>query len=268
LDAQPERFVTPFMIPAPFVNSALVDLARRDDSLVVFPHTQRTGGKALRDQVLCKVYGPERVYSGSRGTGDKTWQAVTGADLAAFKVFTGPSNFADLDKGRPTVFISLVRHPLYRAVSLYHYCRRRAGHKLHEIANRCTLEEFYPEASRIYPVYMRNTQCLRLAGRTSASNAQETILQKYLGVGFTSDVNGFGNALGAELGWPPFPQRPTQSDAERYDMEITPRFRDQVLAESSQDLKLYEWVAAGLPRKPFFSMLGFAGGRKQQARSS
>jgi hypothetical protein len=262
------------MAPAPFINSALVDLARRDDVLIVFPHTQRTGGKALRDQVLCKVYGPERVYSGSRGTGDKTWQAATGADLAGFKVFTGPSNFADLDKGRPAVFISLVRHPLYRAVSVYHYCRKRAGHKLHQIANRCTLEEFYPEASRFHPVYLRNTQCLRIAGKTSARKAQETILERYLGVGFTDNVNAFGNALGAELGWPHFPPHPAPPDPERYDAEITPRFRDQVLAESAEDLKLYEWMAGGAPRldtrKSLFSVLGsvLAGGRKQKAETS
>jgi hypothetical protein len=260
------------MPPAPFINTALVNRARSDDALIVFPHTQRTGGKALRDQVLCKVYGPERVYSGSRGTGDKTWQAVTGADLGAFKVFTGPSNFADLDKGRPTVFISLVRHPLYRAVSLYHYCRKRVGHKLHEIANRCTMEEFYPEASRVHPVYLRNTQCLRIAGKTNARKAQETILEKYLGVGFTGNVNEFGNALGAELGWPPLPSHPAQPDPERYDGEITPRFRDQVLSESAEDLKLYDWLAAGpsplRTRKSLFSVLGFAGGRRQRAGSS
>jgi hypothetical protein len=262
------------MAPAPFINSALTDLARSDDALIVFPHTQRTGGKALRDQVLCKVYGQERVYSGSRGTGDKTWKDVTRADLATFKVYTGPSNYSDLDKGRPTVFISLVRHPLYRAVSLYHYCRKRAGHKLYEIANRCTLEGFYPEASRVYPVYMRNTQCLRIAGNASARRAQETILQKYLGVGFTGDVNEFGNALGAELGWPSFPPHPVQPDAERYDEEITPRFRDQVLTESAEDLKLYEWIAGGVPRlgmrKSLLSMLGsvLAVGHKQQAGSS
>jgi hypothetical protein len=256
------------MVPAPFINPALVDLARQDDSLIVFPHTQRTGGKALRDQILCKVYGLERVYSGSRGTGDKTWQTVTGADLAAFKVFTGPSNYADLDKGRPTVFISLVRHPLYRAVSLYHYCRKHVHHRLHEIANRCTLEEFYPEAARVYPVYLRNTQCLRIAGKTNARRAQETILGKYLGIGFTDNVHEFGNALGAVLGWPPFPPHPVEPDAERYDRQITSRFRNKVLSDSAKDLKLYEWLVSGAPplqpRNSLFVALGsaFAGGSR------
>jgi hypothetical protein len=260
------------MVPAPFINSALIETARRDDSLIVFPHTQRTGGKALRDQVLCNAYGPERVYSGSRGTGDKTWQSVTGADLAAFKVFTGPSNYADLDKGRPTVFVSLVRHPLYRAVSLYHYCRKRAGHRLHEIANRHTLEEFYPEASRVHPGYMRNTQCLRIAGKADARKAREIVLGKYLGMGFTADVSGFGNALGALLGWPAFPAHPGQEDAERYDREITPVFRDQVLAESAEDLKLYEWMVAGQPRQdagklPFGALGAILPGRGKRRTS-
>jgi len=30
-------------------NENLIDVARRDDTLIVFPHTQRTGGKTFRD---------------------------------------------------------------------------------------------------------------------------------------------------------------------------------------------------------------------------
>jgi hypothetical protein len=258
------------MIPAPFINSALIDPALRDDSLIVFPHTQRTGGKALRDLVLCEVYGPDRVYSASRGTGDKTWQDVTGIDLAAFKVFTGPSNFADLEKGRPTVFISLVRHPLYRAVSIYHYCRKRAGHKLHEIANRCTLEDFYPEASRINPAYMRNTQCVRICGVPDAGIAREAVREKYLGLGFTADIGAFGSRLGEVLNWERRISVPLSPGDERYDAQITARFRDRVLDESRQDLKLYEWAAAGSPapvRKSLLSSLSSALGKSRPPKS-
>ena len=256
------------MAPAPFINPALADLARREDTLIVFPHTQRTGGKALRDQVLCVVYGGDRVYSASRGTGTKAWQDVTKAELESFRVYTGPSNFADLNKGRPTVFVGLVRHPVYRAISYYHYCRKRAGHRLHEIANRTSLEEFYAEASKVSPSYMRNTQCLRMAGVADARKAQETVSEKYLGVGFTEDVGGFANALSGILGWRPIRIQTAQADDKRYAEEGTPQFRNRVMEESAEDLKLYEWLAAGAPplpaRRTLFSKIGAAlsSGRK------
>jgi len=233
------------MAPAPFINPALADLARREDTLIVFPHTQRTGGKTLRDAVLCAVYGEGRVYSASLGTGPKAWKDVTKADLDGFRVYTGPSNFADLDKGRPTVFVGLVRHPLYRAISLYRYCRKRATHPLHELAQRCSLEQFFPEAMRANAPYFCNTQCLRLCGSPNAHRAQQTILQKYAGIGFTADIGAFATALGTELGWPRIVLSSLPAEEERYDRQVSAKLREIVLAENKEDLKIYDWMAAG-----------------------
>ncbi len=258
------------MNPAPFINRKLVDAARRDDALIVFPHAQRTGGKALRDQVLGAAYGAERIYSASRGTGAKNWQDVSAAELAPFRVFTGPSNFADLDKGRTNIFVGLLRHPLYRAVSLYFYCRKHAHHTLNEIATRCSLQDFYAEASRVQPAYFRNTQCLRLCGSANAEKARAVIAAKYLGIGFTADVDAFGNALGAVLGWPPVHLNPAPDDTARYDALVTPKFRDRVLRESGEDLALYEGMASGLwpgiPRRSPFPALAAVFGRSRFKR--
>lgn len=236
------------MSPAPFINRKLVEIARREDSLIVFPHTQRTGGKTFRDKVLGKAYGADRIYSSSLGTGSKRWPEVTPADLTPFRVFTGASNYAELDKGRPCVFVGLMRHPLYRAVSLYFYCRQREGHRLHAIANRLSLEEFYPEASREYPIYLRNTQCLRICGKPDARRALRTIQARYVGVGFSSDIGGFAATLGDALDWPKMKLEPPPPDEERYGRLITPRFRTQVLEESAEDLKLYEQMSAAKSR--------------------
>jgi len=249
------------MAPAPFINPALADLARREDTLIVFPHAQRTGGKTLRDEVLSAVYGADRVYSASRGTGTKAWKDVAKADLDGFRVYTGPSNFADLDKGRPTVFLGLVRHPLYRAISLYHYCRKGTWHKLHPIANRTTLEQFYAEASKINPPYFHNTQCLRMSGAADVRKVQKAVGRKYLGVGFTEEIGTFSGALGSVLGWPQIDVETAQTDDKRYAQQGSPEFRNRVLKESAEDLKMYEWLAAGAPapvRRTFFSGLGAA----------
>jgi hypothetical protein len=251
------------MSQAPFLNRKLIETARRDDCLIVFPHTQRTGGKAFRDQVLGVAYGAERIYSATLGTGAKNWREVTAEDLRGFRVYTGASNYADLDKGRPCVFVGLLRHPLFRAISVYNFCRKRADHRLHQLAATLSLEEFYPEASRVYPVYLQNTQCLRLCGKPDARKARQTIEEKYLGVGFTADLGAFAETLGAALGWPPIQMDRMTPDEERYADRVTPEFRDLVLKESAEDLKLYEAMAAGKrPGTPIFSALRSAFERK------
>lgn len=232
---------------APFINPKLVALARRDDTLIVFPHAQRTGGKVLRDSVLAAAYGKDRIYSvSSRGTGSKLWRDVTAGDLKGFRVYTGASNFADLDKSRPCVFLALLRHPLYRVISLYNYCRKRTDHRLYELATRLPLEDFYREASKVYPIYLRNTQCLRICGKPSASKARRTLEEKYLGAGLSRDIAGFAKALGEALGWPPIPVDSIAPDEERYADLITPGFRDIVLRESAEDLKLFEALSTGV----------------------
>jgi hypothetical protein len=230
---------------APFINRNLIALARREDTLIVFPHAQRTGGKAFRDSVLAAAYGKDRVYSVSRGTGSKLWRDVTAEDLKGFRVYTGASNFADLDKGRPCVFLALLRHPLYRVASLYGYCRKRTDHRLYELAARLPLEDFYREASGVYPIYLRNTQCLRICGKPSAMKARRTLEEKYLGAGLSSDLGGFAKALGDALGWPPIQVDSIAPDEERYAGLITPGFRDMVLQESAEDLKLFEALSTG-----------------------
>ncbi len=248
------------MTPAPFINSALVDLARRDDLLIVFPHAQRTGGKALR-RVFGAVYGPGAVYVHSTPiAGSKNWRDVTPTDLAGSRVYTGPSNYADLNKGRPTAFVGLLRHPLYRAVSIYLYCREREDHRLHPIARRNSLEDFYPEASKEYPVYLRNTQCLRICGKASVHKASAVIRSRYIGVGFQDDIAGFGRALGEVFGWQASRSKPPIPDEGRYGSLITPKFRDMVLSESAEDLKLYNAIASGIWPAPrtLSSILGSA----------
>ena len=54
-------------------------------------------------------------------------------------------------------------------------------------------------------------------------------------------------ALGALLGWPQMDVRDAEPDAERYESEITPSFRERVLADNAEDLVLYETMRSGPP---------------------
>ncbi len=244
----------------PFINTGLIETARRDDVLVVFPHTQRTGGKVLRDKVLAAGFGRERIYSASLGTGTKKWTQVKPADLEGFRVFTANFDYRDLDKRRPCVFVGQLRDPIYRAVSLYFYCQRRDGHKLQKLALRTGLEEFYRTASRTLPRYFRNVQCTRLCGKPDAYEAAKTIAKRYLGIGFMRDVAAFGNALGEIFDWTSIPVKRADPDENRYDPLISDGFRELVLQDNTEDQKLYKWAMSGIwPQLPEQGITGTTG---------
>ncbi len=230
-----------------FINPKLLAAARDREALIVHPHAQRTGGNTVRNHILSAALGKERVYCRTRN-GAVKWRTLTDRDVEGFKAVTDHFDFAPNAITRPLLPVAVLRHPLYRAVSLYHFVRRKAKHREHALAEETgDLEAFYRAASDANPRYYRNLQCRRLCGVDDARVALERIDKAYLGVGFTEDLDAFAGALGETLGWAAPAVRAAERDAERYDALIAPSFRDIVLKENAQDLALYETMRGGPP---------------------
>jgi hypothetical protein len=197
--------------------------------------------------VLGEALGKEHVYCRSRN-GAVKWRELTARDLEGFGAVTDHFDFRDNSRiGRPLLPIAVIRHPLYRAVSLYHFVRRKKAHREHELAMTLGLEEFYRTASAANPRYYRNLQCRRIAGVDDARVALERIEARFLGVGFTEHLGAFASALADTMGWPRPAIEEGEPDAPRYDAEMTPSFREVVLKQNAQDLALYETMRDGPP---------------------
>lgn len=230
-----------------FINKPLVPVALRENALIVHPHAQRTGGNTIRRRVLHEAYGIQRIYNSFNVPKAKVWVDLTDADVAGYRAFTGHFDFCDIALSRPYLPIAVLRHPLYRAMSLYHFVRGKAGHRFQQLALATSPEEFYPRASKLGPRYFRNRQCMCVCGVADANLALDFIRQRYLGVGFTEYLASFVDALGAHLNWPPIAVEKQMPDSERYNSQITPKFRDMVLDESAEDLLMFEAMKAGPP---------------------
>lgn len=228
-----------------FLNSTLVPAARDAVALIVHPHTQRTGGNTIRRRVLESVYGRSRVYNDFNVAQAKKWPDLTDTDLDGFRAFTGHFDFRDNGLKRPVFPIAVLRHPVYRAVSLYHFIAKKDTHRHHELARQCGLEEFYRRASAETPGYFRELQCRRICSHPDARMALNFINTRYLGVAFTEHLDQFVSILGAALEWPKVAADSMPPDADRYDAEVTPSFRALVLEQNAEDLALYEAVANG-----------------------
>jgi hypothetical protein len=230
-----------------FINDRLAARAGDENALLVHPHAQRTGGNTLRRLVLETVYGRERIYSRMYKKDPVIWKDITDAELVGIRAFADHFDFRDNKVTRPLLPIAVLRHPLYRAVSLHHFVARKKKHKDHELARDNDLENFYRLASERNPRYYCNLQCRRICNVEDARVALETLDAKFLGAGFTEHLHEFVAALGGLFGWPATDVRDAEPDAARYDPLITPAFRERVLADNSEDLVLYETMRNGPP---------------------
>jgi hypothetical protein len=232
-----------------FLNEALLPLARDPETLLVFPHAQRTGGRTIRKQVWVPIFGEEAVYYFKyllkRGIEDKDWGELTDADLEGYRALTKIFNYSEIPLRRPYVFMAMVRHPVHRALSYYHYVRRRTQHPQCGLANQESPEGFIRKGSLIEPKYHSNVQCMRICGQPHARTALDVIRRRYAGVGLTHALPSFVEAFGGELGWPYVPLKPVEAEEERYKAEATAEYTKAVLAINSEDIVLYNAVAGG-----------------------
>lgn len=232
-----------------FLNEKLIATAAREDALIMHPHAQRTGGGTIRRFVLGKQFGTAHVYSRMFQDDVKPWRRLTDADLTGFRAYTDLQNFKDIPLRRPIVGLASLRHPLYRAISLYGLVRSKPDHRHHELAMNVSLEEFYRRASEENPDYFRELQCRRICHRANARLAVETLLERFVGVGFTNHLSAFVPALSAALGWRDLEVHNVAPDEERYASVVTPELRAMVLDQNPNDLVLYETMVAGAPHR-------------------
>jgi hypothetical protein len=227
------------------LNDRLLEVARDEGTLLCYPHAQRTGGRTIRKNVFAKVFGESRVYNRHYTKDAKPWGRLKESDLAPCRAWTDLSDYRDIRLKRPCAWLAVLRHPVYRAASLYHYVRGKEGHPNRELANRTGMEDFYREASRGNPKYYRNVQTMRVCGRADARAALDLIKREYLGVGFTNSLAQFVGELGEAMGWPVLNIATKEPDEVLYGESITQSFRNIVLEENREDLILFERVAAG-----------------------
>jgi len=227
-----------------FINERLLPSVGDPDALVVYPHAQRTGGVTLRKRVLATVFGEEHVYNRHYTKNAKRWRNLTDKDLRGYRAYTDLDNYKDIGLTRPCLFIASLRHPLYRAASIYFWVKKKDGHRHQQLAKTSTLEDFYRIASAEHPAYFRNVQCMRVCGEPDASAALDLIREKYVGVGFTNYLAEFVTELCVVLKWQPIGLEGRGKDAERYDAVMTSVYRDSVLEENAEDLKLFEAMSA------------------------
>lgn len=217
------------------------------DPQIVFIHNEKTAGTSLR-ALLDRVYGRDQVVW--RGRDLKSRKGKTFARLRNCRVVGGHLSVADFKSAkRPLLFLSVVRDPVNRAVSLFNYFAEHAPEKDRKIWRWKGLR---PESMRRtiedVPAFRRaisNRQCYRLSGSDNFQAVLQILEDKNILIGAFDHLDHFGSRLSKLLRWPELPigkHNRAPTDSYETDILAEPGLRDLIASLNEEDGELHEFI--------------------------
>ncbi len=132
---------------------------------VLFLHIPRTAGSTLHG-IMKKQYADDEMFTGQLLFGDEIANFTALPEERKKKLRIVKGHFAhgvhELIPGGEGAYMTFLRDPIDRVVSLYHFIRRRPDNSLHEAATTMTLKDFV--ASGVAPTHTDNGMTRFLGG--------------------------------------------------------------------------------------------------------
>ena len=231
------------------------------DPTVIFLHVGKTGGWTLR-QVLYRNVGRSQVMrvkpprDRPRGFLNvqplEDFAALSSADRERPRLIVSHMIFGIHESvPRPSTYISMLRHPVPRAISQYRHVARTAGHRLHErAAAGMTIEEYVTSGVALE---MDNAQTRAIAGdvetpfgecgRDMLERAKRHIDQHFSIVGLTERFDETLLLLDSTFGWRNLYYVRTNSAPDTQRAPISESAKRAIAAQNWLDCELYEYVS-------------------------
>ena len=237
--------------------------------LILFIHLNKTAGTSLR-QIIEKNYVPEQrlfIYPG--GGCDNLQHCIDSlnelkrlpkGEVKKLEVVFGHMKFAPqmLPKGRKPRYITFVRHPVARMLSVFYHHKTKPGEPLHELFNRpgFNILKFLrssPEAinSTIHPADNRMTRALCgldiPAGKVAQAHlelALENLHEHFAQVLLTERFDEGITILADKLNWSyrePLKVNVTANSI-KFESEIDPTIIETIEDTNRWDMELYRYV--------------------------
>ena len=208
-----------------------------------FVHIPKCAGSSFR-QVLKRWFGPAALFLDTHD--ERSLRLAVDRRGGPPRAIAGHIPFG-LHDGLPLrpCYVSLVRHPLDRFLSLYKHARRTLGHPLHPAASRLDLEAFYDFSLR--EARARNAtvgvQCHFLARTRSFQEARAVIDRRYALLAPTERYADFVAACAERFDREP-PDAADRNIGGELDGAAAARaaLQPRILADHREDLRLYDYV--------------------------
>jgi hypothetical protein len=207
---------------------------------LVFFHAQRTAGTTIKS-AFQNEFGKDGCLYQRTSNEFCDWRRLDGVILNKYRIYAGHYNYASKDLAKEPLLFSIIRDPVDRAISLYHYLKNRPEHKLHELAVSKNILNFYVEAEKIAPNYVSNTQTLRVSGTLDFAVARRVVEDKYFFIApfdrLKEVFEVFSDYKILSAGSIPPKVKKKAFDSIYYDQE----FRSYIEDLNSSDVRLYEY---------------------------
>jgi hypothetical protein len=220
---------------------------------IVLVHIQKTAGTTLR-RILERRYPPESIYhcylktnqEARDGFAQLPAEAKHRVRCVLGHVYFG---FGELVPS-PVTYLTILRDPVERILSLYHYILRQPDHRLHAemTAQHTTLEEF---VSRDDEVEVNNMQTRMIAGYLGdgavppemIAAAQANLENRFLLAGITERFDEFLMLINRELAWPrEFFESKNVDPNRSHRTNLPDSVVDTINAHNQLDLDLYAFA--------------------------
>ena len=208
-----------------------------------FVHIPKCAGSSFR-QVLKRWFGSAALFVDTHD--ERALRSAIDRRGAPPRAIAGHIPFG-LHDGLPLrpCYVSLVRHPLDRFISLYKHARRTLAHPMHPAASRLDLEAFYDFSLRDARARGATVgvQCHFLARVRSFEEARAVIDRRYALLAPTERYADFVAACAERFGREP-PDTPARNVGDGAEGIAAARaaLQPRILADHGEDLRLYDYV--------------------------
>jgi len=219
--------------------------------VVIFLHAPKTGGTTLV-RIIERQYGSGSVLNLYDSSYGDELAAYPSEEIDRVRAIAGHFYFGvHTFIARPSVYITLLRNPVDRVVSHYHFVRRSPGHYLYTAATELSLSEFVVACGPDEP---NNDQTRLLAGRYQAEGtptnadamlaaARRNLREHVAVVGITEEFDQSLLLMRRTFGWGrPFYVRENVSKKPSRSEAISPETRRVIENYNALDIDLYEEV--------------------------
>ena len=231
--------------------------------LLVFIHLPKTGGTSL-NSILWQVYG--RHFLSYHPTMSDWSPTAIGRGKASSVLATGghvPFGFHrkfgrpyhkwiygrdGVFAGRQVRYLSIVRNPIDRMGSLYHFVTTFPAHRHYKATKNMVPEEFFDFMEKETPDVITNRQCRRLCGTSVKGrrfgDLKQMIIDNYYSIGVLERFEDFVDDLKHSFNWPDSfeVKRLNASPRGNNANEFSGSLLQRLAALNSIDMDLYEFV--------------------------
>ncbi len=217
--------------------------------VVIFLHAPKTGGTTLV-RIIKRQCAPGSVLTLYDSSYGEELAAYPSAEIDRVRAIAGHFYFGVHRLiARPSIYITLLRDPVDRVISHYHFVRRSPEHYLYTAANELSLSEFVVACGADEP---NNDQTRLLAGRHQPEGtppnaddmlaaARKNLREHVAVVGTTEEFDRALLLMRRTFGWGrPFYVRENVSKKQSRRDVISPETRRVIENYNALDIDLYE----------------------------